>query len=85
MGALKGGPFRIFQHPLLQNIKKMKGDPLVDKKFLKSRTMPKKLEAGGPFSLAGFCVPRIKKEKPFWFSSLGQQVQFDTLKFRRTF
>ena len=62
----------------------MKGDPLVDKKFRKSRTMSKKLEAGGPFSLARHCVPR-KKEKPFWFSSLGQQVQFDTLKFRRTF
>ena len=25
-----------------------------------------------------------KKEKPFWFSSLGQIVQFGTLKLRRT-
>ena len=33
--------------------------------------------------------PRIvcyaeKEEKPFWFSSLGQMVPFDTIKFRRT-
>ena len=27
----------------------------------------------------------LKKEQPFWFSSLDQKVQFDTLKFRRTF
>ena len=26
--VLKGGPFRTFQHPLLQNIKKLKGHPL---------------------------------------------------------
>ena len=34
--------------------------------------------------------PRIvcyaeKEEKPFWFSSLGQMIQFGTIKFRRTF
>ena len=26
-----------------------------------------------------------KKEQFFWLSSLGQMVQFDTLKYRRTF
>ena len=26
-----------------------------------------------------------KKGKPFWLSSLGQMVQFDTIKFRKTF
>ena len=26
-----------------------------------------------------------KKEKLFWFSSLGQMLQFDTLKFQRAF
>ena len=46
--------------------------------------MPKKLE-GGPFGLTQYCMLREKKEKPFWFSSLGQMVQFDTIKFRRTF
>ena len=38
-----------------------------------------------PYSLARYCMLRGKKEKPFWFSSLGQQVHFgDTLKFCRT-
>ena len=36
----------------------------------------KKLK-GGPFSLARYCMSRGKKEKPFWFSSLGQQLHFD--------
>ena len=26
-----------------------------------------------------------KEEKPYWFSSLGQMIQFGTIKFRRTF
>ena len=26
-----------------------------------------------------------KEEKPFWFSSLGQMIQFGTIKFCRTF
>ena len=35
----------------------------------------------GPSSLVRYCMLR-GKEEPFWFSSLGQQVQFgDTLKF----
>ena len=27
---------------------------------------------------------RGKKEKPFWFSSLGEMIQFGTIKFRKT-
>ena len=34
-GALKGGSFRIFQHPLLQNIKKIEGGPFGEKNFRK--------------------------------------------------
>ena len=46
--------------------------------------MPKKLK-GGPHSVSGNVLSG-KKEKPFWFSSLGQQVQFGVfLKFCRTF
>ena len=26
-----------------------------------------------------------KQDKPFWFSSLCEMVQFDTIQFRRTF
>ena len=52
--------------------------------FLKSLSMPKKLN-GATFSLARNCILREKKKKPFWFSSLGQQVQFGALKFCRIF
>ena len=50
------------------------------KKFFpkKSRTAEQKLK-GGPFGLAE------KQEKPFWFSSLGQMVQFGAITFCRTF
>ena len=44
---IEGGPFRIFYHQSLQNIKKLK-DPLMKNCFVKkSLTMPKKLK-GGP-------------------------------------
>ena len=43
--ALKGGPFRIFEDPLLQNIKKNGGGPFGEKIFSKnSLTVPKKLK-----------------------------------------
>ena len=38
----------------------------------------------GPFSLGRQFMLRGKKENPFWFSSLGQIVQFDTMKCCRT-
>ena len=42
------------------------------KTFEKSPTVPKNLK-GGPFGLVRYCMLR---GKPFWFSSLGQQVHF---------
>ena len=51
----------------------------------KSFTMPKKKQKRGPFSLSRYCMLRGKRGKPFWFSSLGQMVQFGTIKLRRTF
>ena len=59
----------------------MKGEPL--EKIFEVSECRKKLERG-PFSLARYCMLRGKKEQPFWFSSLGQMLQFDTIKFRRT-
>ena len=50
--------------------------------FLKKSHNAEKLK-GGPFSLVRYCMLR---GKPFWFSSLGQQVQFGVfLKFCKTF
>ena len=46
--------------------------------------MPKQLNEG-PFSLARYCMLRGKTGKPFWFSSLGQIVQFGAIIFCRTF
>ena len=46
----------------------------------KSLAMPKELK--GSFGLVRYCMLR---GKPSWFSSLGQRVQFDVLKFCRTF
>ena len=71
---------------LSQNSKKnwRGGRPFEKKKFpeKKSRNAEKKLK-GGPFGLVRYCMLR---GKPFWFSPLGQRVQFGLLlKFCRTF
>ena len=48
--------------------------------------MPKKKQKWGDrLVLPGIGCSEEKKEKPFWLCSLGQMVQFDTIKFRRTF
>ena len=78
------GPFRIFQHPLLQNIKKLKRDPLVEFFSRKKSHKAEKLKEGTHQSLPLLYVTR-KKEKPFWFSSLSQMMQFGTIKFHITF
>ena len=49
--------------------------------FFRSLAMPRKTERG-PFGLVRYCMLH---GKPFWFSSLDQQVQFGVfLKFCRT-
>ena len=45
--------------------------------------MPKKIERGEPLVLPGM-VCYAENGKPFWSSSLGQMVQFDTIIFGRT-
>ena len=84
---LKGGPFGIFQHPFCRKTaKKLKGDPLGKFCFPeKSLTMPKKTERGDPLVSPGMVCYAGKQEKPFWFSSLGQMVQFGAIIFCRTF
>ena len=49
-----------------------------------SLTMPKKTERGDPLVSPGIACYAEKKEKLFWFSSLGQKFQFGAIKFRRT-
>ena len=47
--------------------------------------MPKKIERGDPLVLPGMVCYAEKQGKPFWSSSLGQMVQFDTIIFGKTF
>ena len=47
--------------------------------------MPKKTEKKDPFVSPETVCYAEKQENSCWFSSLGQMVQFDTIKFRRTF
>ena len=78
---LKGGTLWDFSTSILsQNIKKLKGDPLGKFFSKKSLTMPKKLKTG----MVWLCYAE-KEENPFWFTSLGQMMQFGTIKFTRTF
>ena len=71
---LKGGPFGIFQHPVWgKNFRK------------KSLAVPKKIGRGDPLVSPGMVWYAGKQEKPFWFSSLDQIVQFGAIMFCRTF
>ena len=75
---------------LSQNIKKMQGDPLWKKNFEKKSekkclAVPKKIERGDSLVSPGMICYAEKQVKPFWSSSLGQMVLFDTIIFCRTF
>ena len=73
----KGGPLGIFKHPFYRKtFKKLKGDPLVKHFF--GKKVPQCRDPLDRYATR-------KKGKPFRFNSLGQMVQFDTIKFRRTF
>ena len=83
---LKGGTLWDFPTSILsQNIKKMQGDPLRKKIPKKSLAVPKKIERGDSLVSPGMVCYAEKQVKPFWSSSLGQMVQFDTIIFCRTF
>ena len=71
---------------LSQNSKKSEGGTLWGIFFPeKNLTMPKKTERGDPLVSLGMVCYAGKQEKPFWFSSLGQMVQFGAIIFCRTF
>ena len=80
------GPFGILQHPFCRKTPiKEKEDPLGIISFKKMSHNAETNSNVGPFGLARYCMLRGKKEKPFRFCSPGQMVQFDTMKFRRTY
>ena len=68
---------------LSQKSKKLKGDPLGNFVFPNEVAQCQNKLKGGPLGLVRYCMLR---GNPFWFSSLGQQVQFGVfLKICRTF
>ena len=88
---MEGGTLWDFSTSILsQNIKKMQGDPSRKKNPKKNSekkclAVPKKLERGDSLVSPGMVCYAEKQVKPFWSSSLGQMVQFDTIIFCRTF
>ena len=68
----------------------MQGGPFEEKKFEKKSekkclAVPKKIERGDSLVSPGMICYAEKQVKPFWTSSLGQMVLFDTIIFCRTF
>ena len=59
------------------------GKKIEEKK--KCLVVPKKIERGDSLVSPGMVCYAEKQVKPFWSSSLGQMVQFDTIIFCRTF
>ena len=57
----------------------------IRKKFRKCLAVPKKIERGDSLVSPGMAFYAEKQVKPFWFSSLGQIVQFGAIIFCRTF
>ena len=69
---------------------KMQGGHFEEKNFEKKSekkclAVPKKIERGDSLVSPGMVCYAEKQVKPFWSSSLGQMVQFDTIIFCRTF
>ena len=68
---------------LSQNIKKLEGD-ILGIFFRKKCHNAKKLKRDPLVSPGTVCYAE-KEKKPFWFSSLGQMIQFGTIKICITF
>ena len=62
-----------------------RGDPLGKKFSEKKSRSAGNIEKGDPLVSPGMVCYAEKQEKPFWFSSLGQMMQFGAILFCRTF
>ena len=77
-------------HSVAKHQKKCRGDPLRKKNSKKNpkknvSQCRKKIERGDSLVSPGMICYAEKQVKPFWTSSLGQMVLFDTIIFCRTF
>ena len=83
---LKGGTLWDFPTSILsQNSKKIEGGPFGEKFPGKKSRSAEKNWKGDPLVSPGIVWYAGKQEKPFWFSSLDQIVQFGAIIFCRTF
>ena len=83
---LNGGTLWDFPTSILsQNIKKIQGRPFEEKSSEKKSRSAEKIERGDSLVSPGIVCYAEKQVQPFWSSSLGQMVQFDTIIFCRTF
>ena len=82
---LKGGPFGIFQHPICRKTSKKCRGTLWEIFFANKVSQCHKNGRGDHLVLPCVICYAEKQEKPFWFSSLGQIVQFGAIIFCRTF
>ena len=81
------GPFGIFQHPFCrQAFEKMKGGHFEENNIFREKVSQcqKKLKGDALVSPGTVCYAE-KQDKPFWLSSLGEMIQFNTIIFHRTF
>ena len=82
----RGDPLRFFSiHSVAKHQKNAGGGPLGNFFSKKSLAVLKKNERGEPLVSPGMVCYAEKREKPFWFSSLDQIVQFGAIIFCRTF
>ena len=63
----------------------IEGGPFGGDFFRKKVSQSQRTERVEPLVSPGTECYAEKQEKPFWFSSLGQMIQFGTIKFCRTF
>ena len=79
-------PLGVFNIHFVAKHQKIKGGTIWEKNFpeKKSHNAEKKLKGGTLWYRPVWYVTRGKQEKPFWFSSLGQIVQFGAIIFCRT-
>ena len=82
----RGNPLGFSNIHCVAKHQKNAGGTLWGKKFRKKcLAVPKKIERGESLVSPGLICYAEKQVKPFWFSSLGQIVQFGAIIFCRTF
>ena len=78
----RGDPLGFFNINSVAKHQKIEGGNFFPEKSL---AVPKKFGSGDPLVSPGMVCYAGKQEKPFWFSSLDQIVQFGAIIFCRTF